>query len=205
MKLIVGLGNVGTQYEMTPHNVGFAVIDQLAGQLSDERQATSDGWETVGRIKADVLKTKLGDEEVVLAKPTTMMNLSGGAVSKLAQFYRIKAEDIWIIHDELDLVLGRLKISSGGGMNGHNGLLSITEQLGHNRFWQFKVGVDGRVGREIPGLAYVLKPYDGSELQLVHKSVDMTVEAVKLALSSGLERARKEYNKKVVEPLSEEK
>lgn len=187
--LIVGLGNIGQQYQNTRHNLGFMIVDHLA-------QASS--WQTQDRCQSWVQKIAINDTEVILAKPTTMMNLSGQAVSRLAQYYKIAPENIWIIYDELDLPLGRLKIATEVGHNGHNGIRSIQEQLGHNRFWRFRVGIDTRQHREVPGPDFVLQDFTQAEELLVTDSIDMTANAVKEAVTNGLPSAMKRYNKAVV-------
>jgi PTH1 family peptidyl-tRNA hydrolase len=183
--LIVGLGNIGPEYEQTRHNIGFIVVDTL----------TDNGWENFDKGRALVSKAQLGNEDVIFAKPTTMMNLSGQAVSRLAQFYKIAPENIWIVYDELDLPLGRIKIAQGGSDNGHNGTISITRQLGHNRFWRFRVGIDARQSREIPGRAYVLQAFDEQQQPLLQKSIQQAADAIKLSLSHGQKAAMQQYNK----------
>lgn len=184
MILLVGLGNIGSQYINTPHNVGFEVVDRFA---------TS--WQSMDRCHALVSRQQINAQEVILAKPTTMMNLSGQAVSRLAQYFKIKPENIWIIYDELDLPLGRIKISTGTSNNGHNGVISIQEQLGHNRFWRFRVGIDTRQSREIPGRAYVLQQFTPEHQTLVHNSVQQATEALTLALQKDLQTAMQKFNK----------
>lgn len=184
-KLIVGLGNEGIEYQCTRHNMGFMVVDQLA----------QDGWEHFDKARANIAKCKLEGQSVVLVKPTTMMNLSGFSVSRLAQYFKIAPEDIWIVYDELDLPLGRMKISTQTSDNGHNGTISITQQLGHNRFWRFRVGIDARQSREIPGRAYVLQAFDEEQQPLLQKSIQQAAEAIKLSLSQGQKVAMQQYNK----------
>ena len=188
MKLIIGLGNVGPQYTHTRHNIGFMVLDQIGDST----------WQHQDRCQADIQKLAVGDHEVLLAKPTTMMNLSGNAVSRLAQYYKIAPEDIWVIYDELDLPLGRIKISSGTSDNGHNGIISIHHQLGHNRFWRFRVGVDAREHREIPGRDYVLQDFAPDQVELVDKSIDHVVAAIKTALQQDIKTAMQVYNRATV-------
>lgn len=189
MIMIVGLGNIGPKYQFTRHNIGFMILDHWTNSEN------SSGWTEESSRQALTQKATISGQDALLVKPTTMMNLSGKAVSKLAQFYRIAPEDIWVVYDELDLPLGRLKIVTDASDNGHNGLISISQSLGHNRFWRFKVGVDSRVHREVPGLEYVLQPFEGDQTILVGQSVEQAVEALKCALGSGLELAQQRYNK----------
>jgi len=185
MKLLVGLGNIGSQFEYTRHNVGFMVLDQLA----------EESWENSDKCFAFIQKINIAGQIVLLAKPTTMMNLSGKAVSRLAQYYKIAPEDIWIVYDELDLPLSRLKISTNSSNNGHNGAISIQQQLGHNRFWRFRVGIDARTSREIPGREYVLQKFDPDQHELLSKSVTQAVEAINLSLHQDLKAAMQKFNK----------
>ena len=185
MILIVGLGNIGPQYIFTPHNIGFLVVDEL----------TDGQWQLQDKCHAYIHKSLIEGEEVILAKPTTMMNLSGQAVSRLAQYYKISPEDIWIVHDELDLPLGRMKVATSVGNNGHNGLISIQGQLGHNRFWRFRVGIDLRDGRDIPGRSYVLKEFARSDEELVMTAVDQAVDALRLSLREEPKAAMQVYNR----------
>jgi PTH1 family peptidyl-tRNA hydrolase len=184
MILIVGLGNIGPKYIHTRHNIGFMVLDALA-----------DNWQEETKFQALTSKIQYQGQEGVLAKPTTMMNNSGEAVGKLAQHFKIAPQDIWIIYDELDLSLGRLKVATGSSDNGHNGLISISQRLGHNRFWRFKIGVDTRIHREIPGLEYVLQPFAQSDQPLLDQSLEVSTKAIRLALVSTPQAAMQEYNK----------
>lgn len=189
MILIVGLGNIGDQYEYTRHNIGFQVLDQLS---------VASDWQRQDRCQAIIEKASIDKQEVILAKPTTMMNASGQAVSRLAQYYKITPNNIWVIHDELDLPLGRIKIATESGHSGHNGIISIQEQLGHNRFWRFRVGINTREHREIPGQSYVLQNFTQGEQLLVTESINQAANAVKAALTNGLPDAMKRYNKVAV-------
>jgi peptidyl-tRNA hydrolase, PTH1 family len=131
MKLIVGLGNPGTKYESTRHNVGFMVLEHL---LKDLESVKKSNWDKNEKLKSEIYlldyQPKNGDpEKVILARPLTYMNNSGMAVGLIAKFYKIKPEDIWIVYDELDLPLGSMKIRQGGGAAGHHGVESFMENL----------------------------------------------------------------------------
>jgi PTH1 family peptidyl-tRNA hydrolase len=189
MRLVVGLGNIGPKYAQTRHNIGFMALDRL-----------SSDWQDEARLQAQTSRLRVGENEWLLAKPTTMMNESGIAVGKLAQQFKIAPEDIWIVYDELDLPLGRLKIGTGGNDNGHNGLISISQRLGHQRFMRFRIGVDTRQFREIPGLEYVLQPFSESEHVLLQASLDLAENALRLAFASGPEAAQQQYNRATAQP-----
>ena len=131
MKLIVGLGNPGPQYAGHRHNVGFWVVEQLA----------SAGWSRESKFKADMVKARIAGEDCWLMKPTTFMNASGEAVGAFARFHRLQADDIVVIHDELDIAPGAVRIKQGGGHGGHNGVRDIESHLGTPGFWRVRVGI----------------------------------------------------------------
>ncbi len=158
--LIVGLGNPGTEYAGTRHNIGAMVIDELAGQCGGPaRPATL----SVNRkLNARVAETRLGDERVILAVPRSYMNTSGGPVKALATYYRIPADHVLVIHDELDLDLGQMRLKNGGGLNAHNGLKDVAKSLGTRDFPRLQVGIGRPPGRMAPA-SYVLKPFSAAE------------------------------------------
>ncbi len=197
MRLIVGLGNPGEKYQKSRHNVGFMVIEELARQFSSFQFRFS----IDKKIKAEILKIKHGDDEILLAKPQTMMNASGFAVAKLASNFQIPASGIWVIHDDLDLSLGKIKIRVGGGTAGHHGLDSIITQLASADFIRFRLGIGRPVRidknikhREVED--YVLKNFSVKENQEAEKMIKKTAEAIRLALEEGLERAMNKFNLK---------
>ena len=143
MKLIVGLGNPGEKYEKTRHNLGFIVIEQF---LKDFEPARNTLWTDNKKFKSDICQIEWQPrhgtlQKVILAKPKTYMNNSGMAVSILAKFYKIKPENILIVHDELDLPLEYLKIRFGGSSAGHNGVESVIDALGTEKFWRLRLGI----------------------------------------------------------------
>jgi peptidyl-tRNA hydrolase, PTH1 family len=170
MKLIVGLGNPGLEYEKTRHNVGFEVVNR-SGVLS---------WKKSEKLEAEVAKI----DDLILAKPMTFMNNSGRAVRKLVDFYKLDMSDLWVIHDDLDIPLGEYKIQMGVGPKIHNGVVSVEESLGTNDFWRVRIGVDNRGGsREIRGEDYVLGKFKEDEKSVIERVIGEVVteilEAVK--------------------------
>lgn len=158
MKLLVGLGNPGSEFEKTRHNAGFMVIDAVAEHLKIQTK-----WQERTKFWSQVAQT----ENLLLAKPQTFMNDSGKAVQALLHFYKIANQDLWVIHDDLDLELGKFKIQRGTGPKVHNGLASIYQALGTKDFWHVRVGVDSRQGdRTLPGHVYVLQALKGEEWQI---------------------------------------
>lgn len=156
MKLILGLGNIGSQYARTRHNIGFMVVDQLAEQL----QAT---WRTETKFKAAITEATLeSGERLILAKPHTMMNLSGEAAQRLMQFYKIQPAGVWAVFDELDIPFGRLRIRTGGSGGGHQGVNSLIRHIGAN-FIRVRVGISLNDRTKESSEVYVLKPFNPDE------------------------------------------
>jgi peptidyl-tRNA hydrolase, PTH1 family len=162
MKLLLGLGNLGDRYASTRHNLGFMIVDELARQLG----AT---WRTETKFKADLAETQLADGgRLLLAKPHTMMNLSGQTAQKLAAFYKLAPDDVWAVYDELDLPFGRLRLRIDGSGGGHQGANSLIQHLGSN-FTRARVGISLNNRSQESSEVYVLKPFNADEkAQLPH-------------------------------------
>lgn len=176
MKLIVGLGNPGEKYSKNRHNVGFMVVEKLSEQMKNEK------WEVSKKFNAEMIQTK----EYILAKPQTFMNDSGVAVSKLCQFYKIKYEDLYIVHDDLDIKIGNFKIQYGKGPKVHNGLKSVEEKLGSDQFFNVRVGVENREVRGnggIPGVVYSLQDFTDSERKIVDEVIAKIVDELMRVVS----------------------
>ena len=172
MKLLVGLGNMGAQYSKTRHNLGFMVIDQLIQKRELPPCTLND------KFQAEIVEGRVGEEKLLLAKPTTMMNLSGEAIGKLARFYKIDPFDVWVIHDDLDLAFGKLRVRQGGGSAGHNGLKSIIDAIGEN-FGRFRIGIQNdQLKNPIAPDAFVLSQFDETELANVPKIIENTAQIV---------------------------
>ena len=186
MKLIVGLGNPGPEYRDTRHNVGFLVADELA-----RRWRVSDAWRE--KFEALHVRTTVGDEAVIVAKPLTFMNLSGQAVAGLAAFYKIDPADVLVVTDDVALPLGRLRARPEGGAGGHNGLKSIIQHLGTQAFPRVRVGV-GR-GDDRRDLAdHVLGRFEAGERDTVSAAVLRAADAAERFLSEGIERVMSVFN-----------
>jgi len=182
MRLIVGLGNPGAKYDKTKHNVGFWVIDELARRSENPIEKK--------QCQAILIQCIINGEKVLLAKPQTFMNLSGHAVSEIINYYHDRLDDILVIHDDLDLPVGKLRFKSGGSAGGHNGIKSIIAQLGSNDFDHLKIGI-GKVGNAVD---YVLTPFFGENVQIINDAVIKAADGVQVWLKNGLTKAMNEFN-----------
>lgn len=185
MWLIAGLGNPGEEYADTRHNAGFNCIDELA------EAAGVNYWKSeCGALSA---KGKLGGQEVLLAKPQSFMNASGGSVSKLAAQYGIKPDHLVVVHDELDIQPGSVRVKFGGGLAGHNGLKSISDKLGTNDWYRVRVGIGRPDGRR-PVVDWVLSRPKGEAKEDFDQAVCRAAQAVPYLIENGLEKAQQEFN-----------
>jgi peptidyl-tRNA hydrolase, PTH1 family len=184
IRLVAGLGNPGSEYVTTRHNIGFMVVDQLAAQFGST-------WEkSVPQAREDALSAKCG--AVLLIKPMSFMNRSGYPLFAVAQFYKIEPQQILIVLDDLALPLGRLRLRARGGSGGHNGLESIIVQFGTEEIPRLRVGI-GQAPRE-GYVDYVLSRFFDEEKPLVRSTIGRAVDAVKCAIDNGLVSAMNTFN-----------
>ena len=188
MKLIVGLGNPGDEYELTPHNMGFLVADRIAGERGVEIRSR--------QCRALTARIQVGDEPVLLAKPETYMNLSGLSVRELVAEYEVKPEtDLIVIQDELDFPLGTLRIHTRRSSAGHNGIESIIGALNTQDFLRIRIGVTPERKVE-DGQRYLLAPFRKADLAVVDGMIDTAVEAVQVILTEGAAAAMNRFNRR---------
>lgn len=188
MKLIVGLGNPGPKYRETRHNVGFMAVERLAERLGASR--------SVLKFDAQAAEAKIGSEPVWLIQPQTFMNLSGRSVSGFCRFFKLKAEDVIVLHDEIDLPLGRLRIKQGGGVAGHNGLRSIIADTGFDAFFRLRLGVGRPMNPALQVVDWVLQPFAAEERERAGALVDLAAEAVPYLIENGLAKTQERFNRK---------
>jgi len=188
VRLLVGLGNPGIEYQFTPHNIGFLAVDRIAencGIQVDNRHC-----------KALTGRARIGNEEILLAKPETYMNLSGMSVLELSRKYEIDpAKDLIVIYDELDLPLGMIRVRARGSSAGHNGMQSIINAMQTEEIARIRIGVapdDPGKG----GARYILAPFRKSQLPAVDEALDLTAQAVNVILSDGIATAMNRFNRK---------
>jgi peptidyl-tRNA hydrolase, PTH1 family len=186
--LVVGLGNPGKEYARNRHNVGFLVADLLAARIGARfgrhRRAVAEAAE--GRLAP-------GGPRVVLAKPLTYMNLSGGPAAALSQFYKISVGNIIAVHDELDLGYGQVRAKLGGGEGGHNGLRSLSKSLGGKDYVRVRFGIGRPPGRQDPA-DYVLSDFSAAERKELEFLVDRAADVVEAVVTQGVEAAQNAYN-----------
>lgn len=186
MKLIIGLGNPGREYENTRHNCGFMAIDRLADQLNITVNNA--------KFKGLYVKTKVNGEDVVLLKPQTYMNLSGESVGEVMRFFKISKEDILVVYDDLDLPVGKLRLRVNGSAGGHNGIKSMIAHVGGQDFKRIRVGIDKNP--LIPVVDYVLGKFTKEQEQLLNEALDIAVKAMIDFVTTDFNKVMNSYNKK---------
>jgi PTH1 family peptidyl-tRNA hydrolase len=196
VKLIVGLGNPGIEYQFTPHNMGFLAVDRIAEQC---------GVRVNNRhCRAQTARTRIAGHEVVLAKPETFMNLSGASVGELVREYEVKPEeDLVLLYDELDLPFGTLRVRPRGRSAGHNGVQSIIGALDTQEFTRVRLGI----GPDYPvgdGAKYVLSQFKKAQLEVVSEVLDQASDAVRVILADGVQAAMNRFNRKPEEEQGSE-
>ncbi|MFB3923522.1 MAG: aminoacyl-tRNA hydrolase [Terriglobia bacterium] len=193
MKIIVGLGNPGYEYHLTPHNLGFMAVDRLAESCGVEI-ARREG-------QALIADTELEGERVVLAKPQTYMNLSGMAVARLLDRLELPVSDLIVLVDDVDLPLGSLRIRARGSAGTHNGMKSVIGALQADEFGRVRMGAGP--SKPVEDLvSYVLSPFRKSDLEVVAEVLEQSNEAVKVILKEGIQRAMNRFNRRVALPQS---
>jgi PTH1 family peptidyl-tRNA hydrolase len=183
--MVVGLGNPGPKYAATRHNAGFLVVDLLAERIGGRFKAH--------KGRADVVEGRVAGVRVVLVKPKAFMNESGGPIVSISRFYKVPVESICVVHDELDLPYGALRLKRGGGDGGHNGLRSTTAALGSKDYARVRFGIGRPPGRQDPA-DYVLREFAAAERKDLGFHIDRAADAVETLLSGGLEAAQNQYN-----------
>lgn len=183
--LIVGLGNPGREYRATRHNIGFLAVDAIVKSMNI----------TLGKVQSKALigQGKIGTQKVILAKPQTYMNLSGQAVVGLLNFYKIPTENLLVMHDDIDLPFGTIRIRPGGGSAGQKGVSSIIEKLGGQEFARMRLGV-GRPPGQMDSAAYVLQPFTKADEEFLDNFLQKAGEAAREFVTFGLDAAMNRYN-----------
>lgn len=184
--LVVGLGNPGTQYTLTRHNIGFLAVDYLC------EGSKAKSWNS--EHKALTCKIKLGEQALLLAKPQTFMNLSGESVQSLMQFYKIPLDHLIVLHDDIDQAFGAMRLHKNRGHGGHNGIRSISQLLGTADYLRVKLGVGRPVHPEMQVVDYVLQKFSADEQQALPDYLNKAGDAVESLIVDGLQKAATLYN-----------
>ncbi len=185
LQLVVGLGNPGPTYAGNRHNAGFLVLNALAERAGGRFRAH--------KGRADIAEASLGSSRLVLAKPKAYMNESGGTVAAVSRYFRVPASAIIVVHDELDLPFGALRVKAGGGDNGHNGLRSLRAALGTGEFRRVRFGIGRPPGRQDPA-DYVLRDFSTAERKELSQHVDRAADAVEALFASSLTDVQNLFN-----------
>ena len=187
MKIVAGLGNPGSEYEKTKHNVGFMFVDALADKLG-----VTD-WKD--KFDAKIGEARIGAEKVLLVKPQTYMNESGQAIGPLMNFYKLDAEDLIVVHDDMDIPAGTIRIRKKGSAGGHNGIKSVLAHVGDEHFARVRIGI----GRPMPGwtvVNHVLAPFVPEDVPKIDEAIKYLVPAVECMVTDDVDKAMNQYNPK---------
>ena len=184
--VVVGLGNPGPGYERTRHNVGFLVVEELASRGGGR-------FSLHKRSGADICEVRLAERRAVLVRPRSFMNVSGAPVAAAARFFSVTADDLLVVHDDLDLTLATVRLKRGGGEGGHNGLRSITQSLGTKDYLRVRVGIGRPSGRMDPA-DFVLKPFRAAERTEIELAVVHAADAAELLLTRSLADAQNQVH-----------
>jgi len=178
MILIIGLGNPGIKYRNTPHNLGFETLDII------KKQESFSFWKNKTKLKSKISQGIINNKKIILAKPQTFMNQSGTAVSQLKNFYKINSKDVWLIHDDLDLNFGDIRIKNNSGAGGHKGVISIIDKLGAKNFNQLKIGI-GPKPENIKTEKFVLLKFSKGKQTMIGEAKEKAVDELIKNLSNG--------------------
>lgn len=181
MKLIVGLGNPGKEYENTRHNFGFMVVDKMAEKYNAYFKLDK-------KLKAEIADTNIEGEKIFLVKPSTYMNLTGEAVLAIKNYYKIDTRDIWVVFDDIDLELGRIRVRTSGGTGGHKGLSSNIEKLATDEIVRFRLGIKDEYTEGLKAKDVVLQRFPKEKEQMVQETIEKCIEQIEKAIREGVEK-----------------
>lgn len=191
MRLIFGLGNPGKKFEKTRHNLGFRIVDFFARKNNFPKFKFSKKFDSL------ISEGILNGEKIILAKPQTFMNNSGIAIAKITKNYKLKTNNLIVVHDDLDLPLGKIKISIGRGSAGHKGVQSIIDELGTKNFVRFRVGIKSEKieNRKQKIEEFVLQKFNKKEEKILKRVIKKICKAIEITIKEGVEKAMSEFNK----------
>jgi len=191
---VIGLGNPGSKYEFTRHNIGFRIIDSLARDMGIEFNKVKSYYSLISR-------GMINNYKVMLVKPQTFMNLSGRAVNRVVSYYKIPLQDLLIVYDDLNLELGQVRIRKKGSSGGHKGIESIMQYLNSEDIPRLRIGVGNpSLNYNFDCVSYVLSNFNNDEEDKIAEVIQLSTEAVKTIIEDGFEKAMRKYNRKLIEP-----
>jgi len=191
---VVGLGNPGSKYKFTRHNIGFRVVDSLAQDIEIEFKKVKSYYSLISR-------GMINNHKVMLVKPQTFMNLSGRAVSKVVSYYKIPLQDLLIVYDDLNLELGQIKIRKKGSTGGHKGMESIMQYLHSEEIPRLRIGIGNpSINFNFDCVSYVLSNFNVDEEDKIKEAIKLSAEAIKTIIEDGFEKTMRKYNRKSIEP-----
>jgi len=190
---VIGLGNPGSKYEFTRHNIGFRIIDSLARDMGIEFNKVKSYYSLISR-------GMINNHKVMLVKPQTFMNLSGRAVNRVVSYYKIPLQDLLIVYDDLNLELGQVRIRKKGSSGGHKGIESIMQYLNSEDIPRLRIGVGNpSLNYNFDCVSYVLSNFNNDEEDKIAEVIQLSTEAVKTIIEDGFEKAMRKYNRKLIE------
>lgn len=191
MKIVIGLGNPGSKYEFTRHNIGFRIVDSLARDMGIEFNKVKSYYSLISR-------GMINNHKVMLVKPQTFMNLSGRAVNRVVSYYKIPLQDLLIVYDDLNLELGQVRIRKKGSSGGHKGIESIMQYLNSEDIPRLRIGIGNpSVNYNFDCVSYVLSNFNNDEEDKIEKVIQLSTKAVKTIIEYGFEKAMRKYNRKL--------
>jgi len=191
---VVGLGNPGSKYEFTRHNIGFRIVDSLARDMGTEFKKVKSYYSLISR-------GTINNHKVMLVKPQTFMNLSGRAVSRVVSYYKISLQDLLIVYDDLNLESGQVRIRKKGSAGGHKGIESIMQYLNSEDIPRLRIGISNpSVNFNFDCVSYVLSNFNNDEKDKIEEVIQLSTEAIKTVIEDGFEKAMRKYNRKLIEP-----
>jgi len=194
MILIVGLGNPGKKFQKTRHNSGWLALDLLQKKL--EKKSDFSSWKESKKLKAEISKGKINNETIILAKPLTFMNLSGQAVKAVSSFYKIQPNNLFVIHDDIDISLGKIKVARNRGAAGHKGIQSIISELGEKKFNRLRIGIKPWNIKPKNTEKFVLLEFNEKEKVIIKKAAEKSAQAIEMIINEGIDKVMNEFNKK---------
>jgi len=193
MILIIGLGNRGNRFQLTRHNSGWVVLDLLQKKWKKEHNFSD--WKESKKMKAKISQGAIKDKKIILAKPSTFMNLSGKTIKSLTFYYKVSPKDLLVVHDDIDIELNKIKLSKNRNAAGHKGVLSIIEELKTKDFPRLRIGIKPKKCKPKNTEGFVLLKFNEREKEIIKESAKKAIEATEIIIDKGIDKAMNKFNK----------